>query len=119
MFKISEEVQHDKHVPGFSAESTATHDPVAATTAGALPELRALRDALERLIESRGELADQAEGLRGELALRDQKIKALENEVRDLRQTKRDVAKRIDDLIGQLDHVERDAERPDSAGANV
>ena len=92
---------------------------VSFATVGVGQELRALRDALERLIESRVQLADQIEGVRRELASRDQKIASLEGEVRDLRQTKRDVAKRIDDLIGQLDHFERDAERGDSATASV
>ena len=78
-----------------------------------------MREAIALLIESRERLGDQIEALRSELAGRDQKIAALEGEVRDLRQSRRDVAKRIDDLIGQLDHFERDAERGESAAANV
>ena len=89
------------------------------TDEGAAAELGALRVAIDRLIESRGELAGQAERLRAELSSREQRVLALEREVRDLLQTKRDVAKRLDDLIGQLDHFERDAERVDGAAANV
>ncbi len=89
------------------------------TDEGAAAELGALRVAIDRLIESRGELAGQVERLRAELSSREQRVLALEREVRDLLQTKRDVAKRLDDLIGQLDHFERDAERVDGAAANV
>ena len=69
--------------------------------------------------EHRVELVAEVESLRTDLAARDERVRALEGEVRDLLQTKRDVAKRIDDLIGQLDHFERDAERNESAAANV
>ncbi len=85
----------------------------------AAAELAALHEALERLIASRVELAAEVESLRAELASRDERVRVLEGEVRDLLQIKRDVAKRIDDLIGQLDHFERDAERRESAAANV
>ncbi len=102
---------HDEGVPALTAGSA---DGPSATA-----ELAALRDALERLIASRAAMAAEVESLQNDLAARDERVRVLEGEVRDLLQTKRDVAKRVDDLIGQLDHFERDAELRESAAANV
>ena len=116
---ISDEVHRDQGVPDFSTSSSAAAAEREQGGANASAELNALREALERLIQSRRALADEVERLRAELATRDQRVRTLEGEVRELLQTKRDVAKRIDDLIGQLDHFERDAAQSDSAAANV
>jgi hypothetical protein len=43
--------------------------------------------------------------LRGKLAERDQKIKALEEQAIDLNQRRQDAFKRIDELIGRIDSL--------------
>lgn len=93
--------------------------PDAAADSTAPTELGALRSALEDLIASRKALATEAAALRVEVAARDQRIGVLESEIHDLRQTRRDVAKRIDGLIAQLDHMQKSAEQADSATANA
>lgn len=104
-------------------------EPNDTRAAGATPEKRT--DFLES--ESRGptllpfprleraalELLARYEGLHREntrlaeaLAARDRRIEELESRLRDGSQLQRDVAKRIDDLVGQIDQVEfRFAER--------
>jgi predicted nucleic acid-binding Zn-ribbon protein len=60
-----------------------------------------------------GELADRcasafAESARlaGEMAVRDRRIAQLEGELQRLQQARHDIAKRIDDMIGQIDQLE-------------
>lgn len=50
-------------------------------------------------------LAESAR-LSGEMAARDRRIEELEGELRRLQQVRHDVAKRIDDMIGQIDQLE-------------
>lgn len=54
-------------------------------------------------------LAEERAALAADLVRREDRIAALEGQVRELNQVRRDVAKRIDDLIGQIDHL--DAQR--------
>ncbi len=101
-------------------------DPASDAPAGAArpddagSELAALQNALEDLIDARKALATEAAALRVELAARDQRVHDLETEVQELRQTRREVAKRIDGLIAQLDHMQERAEqRANQAAANA
>jgi predicted nuclease with TOPRIM domain len=74
------------------------------------PSDRAGFDRLERAIV---ELLDRHEALRREnsrlaeaLAARDRRVEELESRFREGNQLQRDVAKRIDDLLGQIDQIE-------------
>ena len=51
-------------------------------------------------------LRDENTKLARDVAERDERIAALESEVRRQNQTRRDVARRIDDLVGQIDQLE-------------
>lgn len=67
-------------------------------------------DRLERavsvLVERQRALREENQRLVRELSERDRRIGKLESQVRELNQLRQDVAKRIDDLIGQIDQVE-------------
>lgn len=70
---------------------------------------------LEQLVSA---LADRYEklrrhhaSLRERFAASDMRARELEGELRELRQGRRDAAKRIDELIAQLDHVDADVAR--------
>lgn len=67
-------------------------------------------DRLERAVQA---LADRCRRLRDEnarlardAAEHEQRIAGLESQLREANQLRRDVAKRLDDLIGQIDHLE-------------
>jgi len=51
-------------------------------------------------------LRDENTKLARDVAERDERIAALESEARRQNQTRRDVARRIDDLVGQIDQLE-------------
>jgi len=51
-------------------------------------------------------LRDENARLAREVGERDQRVSELEAQLRHANQLRRDVAKRIDDLIGQIDHLE-------------
>ena len=55
------------------------------------------------------ELERQNLALRRDLVERDSRARVLETEILELNQKRQDVAKRIDDLISQLDHHESQA----------
>ena len=63
---------------------------------------RAVRGLVERQDELRGECA----ALRTQLAARDQRIRTLETEVRESNQLRQDTAKRLDELIAELDQLD-------------
>lgn len=62
----------------------------------------AVRDLTERFVAQR----DEAAKLRGEIAMRDRRVEELEAEMRRLQQARREVARRIDDLIEQIGKLE-------------
>ena len=51
-------------------------------------------------------LAERHAALARDVAERDQRIAELEGELRRQNQTRRDVTRRIDDLVGQIDELE-------------
>lgn len=65
-----------------------------------------LEEAVARLVDVQARLIDERRELRRALEVRDQRIRLLEESVLQHNQTKRDVAKRIDDLIARLDRIE-------------
>jgi septal ring factor EnvC (AmiA/AmiB activator) len=62
----------------------------------------AVRDLADRFLAQR----DEATKLRGEIEVRDRRVEELETEVRRLQQSRRDVARRIDELIDQIGQLE-------------
>lgn len=62
----------------------------------------AVRDLTERFIA----LRDESSKLRSEIAARDRRVEELENELRRMQQSRRDVVQRIDDLIAQIGTLE-------------
>jgi septal ring factor EnvC (AmiA/AmiB activator) len=69
-------------------------------------DLDRLERAVSVLIDGVERLRQENRQLREQLASRGQRIQALENEVRHANQRRQDVAKRIDELIGQIDQIE-------------
>jgi chromosome segregation ATPase len=58
------------------------------------------------LIDSSERLREENRSLREQLASRVQRIQTLEGDLREAHQRRKDIAKRIDDLIGQIDHLD-------------
>lgn len=63
------------------------------------------------LVDRHRALEDERQQLRAGLKERDSRIKALDVQLVDMNQTRRDAAKRIDELIAQLDQVEAEVGR--------
>lgn len=61
---------------------------------------------MQALAERHAALRDQNTKLAGDVAERDRRIAELEGELRRQHQTRRDVARRIEDLVGQIDELE-------------
>ncbi len=102
---------------------TDTSAPAAACTerADPAPSDRAGFDRLESAIFA---LLDRYEALRREnnrlaevLAIRDRRVEELEAQARESNQLQRDIAKRIDDLLGQIDQIEHHFTEPTKRGA--
>jgi septal ring factor EnvC (AmiA/AmiB activator) len=58
------------------------------------------------LVDRCRKLRDENVRFARELGERDQRVTDLEAQLRQANQLRRDVAKRIDDLVGQIDHLE-------------
>ncbi|MDJ0869772.1 MAG: cell division protein ZapB [Myxococcota bacterium] len=69
-------------------------------------DLDRLERAIRALVERCRVLHAERARLEGELAERDERIEALEAQVREQNQKRSDVAKRIDELISQLEHLD-------------
>ena len=69
-------------------------------------DLDRLERAVSALIEGVDRLRQENRQLREQLATRAQRIQALENDVRHANQRRQDVAKRVDELIGQIDQID-------------
>lgn len=69
------------------------------------------------LVDRHRALALEREQLRARLTQRDARVKALDTQLVQLNQTRRDAAKRIDELVAQLDHVQAEVERRRSGNA--
>jgi chromosome segregation ATPase len=83
-------------------------DRVPLDETGQLERLEALVDALIARCET---LSAEHGQLRQAVKERDARIKGLEAQLVDSNQTRRDAAKRIDDLLSQLDRVEAEVGR--------
>jgi len=70
------------------------------------PDIERLERAVQALAERYAVLRDENTKLARDVAERDQRIAQLEGESRQQNQRRRDVARRIDDLIGQIDELE-------------
>jgi peptidoglycan hydrolase CwlO-like protein len=89
-------------------------DPAALPESTQFERLEALvRTLVER---HRAALSEQAQ-LRERLAQRDARIKALDAQLVGLNQRRRDAAKRIDELLAQLERVQSEIERRLSGSA--
>ena len=75
-------------------------------SAEAAYDLDRLERAVSVLVEGVERLRQENRQLREQLAVRGQRIQALENDVRHANQRRQDVAKRVDELIGQIDQIE-------------
>jgi len=65
-----------------------------------------LERAVGALIETSERLRHENRLLREQLGSKTQRLLALESEVRNANQLRRDIAKRIDELIVQIDHLD-------------
>ncbi len=76
-----------------------------------LARFERLEALVRTLVERHRVLAAEHAKLREGIKERDGRIKALDSKLVGLNQTRRDAAKRIDDLIAQIEHVEAELER--------
>jgi chromosome segregation ATPase len=79
-------------------------DPLAPAANGL--DMDRLEEAVRTLADRFLAQRDEAAKLRGEIAMRDRRVDELEAEVRRLQQSRRDVARRIDQLIEQISELE-------------
>lgn len=90
-----------------------TSAPTGARAAQADSPVAGDRPDFDRLEAAILALLDRYQGLRREnarlfeaLAARDRRVEELESQLREGNQLQRDIAKRIDDLLGQIDQIE-------------
>ena len=69
-------------------------------------DMERLERVVSKLVQEHEQLRGAHDLIRKELAARDARIRNLEEQIRVANQQKRDVAKRIDELIGQMDHLD-------------
>ena len=91
-------------VPGASVRSLSTlGGSVIQHGAGSVYDFDRLERAVDALLEQAQKLEDGNASLRSQIVDRDRKIQSLDGEILELNQRRLDVAKRIDDLVAQLD----------------
>jgi chromosome segregation ATPase len=73
-----------------------------------------LERVVAKLVEQQGDLQKVNAELRTRLAERDTQVRALEERLRTANQLRQDVAKRIDELIGQIDQLDAELEESES-----
>lgn len=73
---------------------------------GQVWDLDRLERALTALIEQNGQLRDERNGLRQDLQRSMARVATLEGQLLDANQRRKDVAKRIDELIAQIDQLD-------------
>ena len=76
-----------------------------------------LEELVRTLVERHRALSAERTQLRERLVQRDARIKTLDAQLVQLNQTRRDAAKRIDELVAQLDRVQQEIERRAGAPA--
>jgi chromosome segregation ATPase len=69
-------------------------------------DLERLERAVTALIDSTDRLRQENRLLREQLTSKQQRIQALEGDLRHANQRRQDIAKRIDELIAQIDHLD-------------
>jgi septal ring factor EnvC (AmiA/AmiB activator) len=91
-------------------------DPAARAEISQFERLEAL---VRELIERHRALATERAELRERLAQRDARLKSLDAQLVESNQTRRDAAKRVDELIAQLERVQAEVERRLSAATTA
>jgi predicted nuclease with TOPRIM domain len=88
-----------------------------AESADAVYDLERLDAAITALVETNQKLRSERDELRSIVADHTDRIRTLESEALDANQRRQDVAKRVDELIGQIDQL--DAQLESAAPAEV
>ncbi len=83
-------------------------DPAARADASKFERLEAL---VRELIERHGALVTERARLQERLAQREARLQFLDAQLVESNQTRRDAAKRVDELIAQLERVQQEVER--------
>lgn len=91
-------------------------DPAARAEISQFERLEAL---VRELIERHRVLATERAELRERLAQREARLKSLDAQLVESNQTRRDAAKRVDELIAQLERVQAEVERRLSAATTA
>lgn len=74
-----------------------------------------LERAVEGLVESRQRLQRENQALRRDLESRERRIRVLEGQLLEANQKRKDVAKRIDELITQIDFLDARLSEPEAS----
>jgi chromosome segregation ATPase len=88
------------------SEAIGSTDVQAAESEAAAFDVARLERAVSALIDGADRLRQENRQLREQLAARTQRIQALESDLRHANQRRQDVAKRIDELIVQIDQLD-------------
>jgi chromosome segregation ATPase len=98
--------RYDPDRSGGAISDVVRNAEIEASEPDAAYDLDRLERAVGALIESSDRLRQENRLLREQLAARVQRVQTLESELRDANQRRRDIAKRIDELIVQIDHLD-------------
>ena len=80
-------------------------------------DLERLDAAITALVEANQKLRSERDELRSAMSDQTERIRTLEGEILDANQRRQDVAKRIDELIGQIDQLDAQLESSAPAAA--
>ena len=100
---------------GKPLQSTRTDVSVEASTHASGPyDFERLEFVVARLVEQYGVLRRRNADLEAKLEGYDARVRTLEEELRSANQLRQDVAKRVDELIGQIDQLDAELEAAES-----
>jgi hypothetical protein len=92
--------------PGGDISELSDNRRTGVVEAGAAYDLARLERAVATLIASSERLRQENQILREQSASRSQRIQSLEADLRHANQRRQDIAKRVDELIAQIDHLD-------------
>jgi chromosome segregation ATPase len=89
--------------------------PDTANSSESIYDLDRLEDAIASLVDQNSRLREERAAIRGELNEKAKRVQTLEGQLLEANQRRQDVAKRIDELVAQMDSLDAQLEAAESA----
>ncbi len=93
--------------------------PETANSSESVYDLDRLEDAIASLVDQNSRLREERAAIRGELDEKAKRVQMLEGQLLEANQRRQDVAKRIDELVAQMDSLDAQLEAAESGAEDT